>query len=150
MVRRITPQKSPAAAGLFVAICSDHGTKGRAGVAASVTMTCVTSPRIILRFMPTDILLVSMARALVEVAGMLLVGQGMLWIFGPRARDGNFVYDLFKKGTGPIIRVTRHITPRFVHDAHIGLVAFMLLLWIWLALGFAKRYLCVTQQVNCV
>ena len=39
--------------------------------------------------------------------------------------------DLFKKGTGPIIKATRIITPRFVHDSHVGLVAFMLLLWIW-------------------
>ena len=53
--------------------------------------------------MPTEILLVSIARALAEVAGMFMLGQGVLWIFGPRARDGNFVYDLFKKGTSPII-----------------------------------------------
>src|SRR5688572_30696494 len=99
--------------------------------------------------MPTDILLVTIARALVEVAGMLMLGQGILWIFGPKARDGNFIYDLFKMGTRPIIKVTRIITPRFVHDAHVGLVAFMLLLWIWLGLGYAKRYLCVTQQLSC-
>ena len=77
--------------------------------------------------MPTDILLVSIARALVEVAGMFLLGQGVLWIFGPKARDGNFVYDLFKKGTRPIIKLTRIITPRFVHDAHVGMVAFFFL-----------------------
>jgi hypothetical protein len=99
--------------------------------------------------MPTEFVLVSIARALVEVAGMLMLGQGLLWIFGPKARDGNFIYDLFKKGTGPIIKATRIITPRFVHDAHVGLVAFMLLLWIWLGLGYAKRYLCVTQQLSC-
>ena len=99
--------------------------------------------------MPTEILLVSIARALVEVAGMLMLGQGLLWVFGPRARDGNFVYDLFKKGTSPIIKAARFITPRFVHDAHIGLVAFLVLVWLWFGLAYAKRYLCVMQQVNC-
>ena len=99
--------------------------------------------------MPTDILLVSIARALVEVAGMFMLGQGILWIFGPKARDGNFVYDLFKMGTRPIVRATRAITPRFVHDAHIGMVSFILLVWLWLALAFAKRYLCVTQGIQC-
>ena len=99
--------------------------------------------------MPTDILLVTIARALVEVAGMLMVGQGILWIFGPRARDGNFVYDLFKKGTSPIVKLTRIVTPRFVHDAHIGFVAFFILVWLWLGLAFAKRHMCVMQGLQC-
>ena len=99
--------------------------------------------------MPTDILLLSIARALVEVAGLLLLGQGMLWLFGPKARDGNFIYDLFKLGTRPIIKVTRAISPRFVHDAHIGLLAFFILVWLWLGLAFAKRYLCVSQGLQC-
>ena len=99
--------------------------------------------------MPTDILLVSIARALVEVAGMLMMGQGILWIFGPKARDGNFVYDLFKMGTRPFIRVTRFITPRFVHDAHIGFVAFFILVWIWLGLALAKHHMCAAQGLQC-
>ena len=99
--------------------------------------------------MPTDILLVSIARALVEVAGMLLLGQGVLWLFGPKARDGNFVYDLFKMGTRPIVKVTRTIAPRFIHDAHIGLLAFFILVWLWLGLAVAKRYLCVSQGLQC-
>ena len=99
--------------------------------------------------MPADILLVSIARALVEVAGMLMMGQGILWIFGPKARDGNFVYDLFKTGTRPLIRVTRIITPRFVHDAHIGFVAFFILAWLWLGLAVAKHYMCAAQGLPC-
>jgi ABC-type uncharacterized transport system permease subunit len=99
--------------------------------------------------MPLDILLLTIVRALVEVAGAMMLGQGVLWLFGPRGRDGNFVYDLFKKGTSPIVKATRVITPRFVHDSHIGLVAFLLLIWIWFVLAFAKRYLCVTHGIQC-
>ena len=99
--------------------------------------------------MPTDILLISIARALVEVAGMFLLGQGVLWIFGPKARDGNFIYDLFKKGTLPIIKLTRAISPRFIHDAHIGLVAFFILACLWYGLAFWKRYLCALQNLQC-
>jgi hypothetical protein len=73
--------------------------------------------------MPLDILLLTIARALVEVAGMMLLGQGVLWLFGPKGRDGNFVYDLFKMGTRPIVKATRVITPRFVPDAHVGMVS---------------------------
>jgi hypothetical protein len=99
--------------------------------------------------MPIEILLVTIIRALVEVAGVMLLGQGVLWLFGPKGRDGNFVYDLFKMGTRPIIKATRVITPRFVHDAHIGFVSFFILAWVWLALAFAKRYLCVSQGIQC-
>ena len=99
--------------------------------------------------MPTDILLISIARALVEVAGLFLLGQGMLWLFGPKARDGNFIYDLFKKGTSPIIKLTRAISPRFIHDAHIWLVAFFFLAWMWVGLGLWKRYLCTLQNLQC-
>jgi hypothetical protein len=99
--------------------------------------------------MPTDILLVSIARAVVEVAGMLMLGQGVLWIFGPKARDGNFVYDLFKKGTAPVVKFTRIVTPRFVHDAHIPLVAFMLLVWLWIGLAIWRRHLCLSQGLQC-
>jgi hypothetical protein len=99
--------------------------------------------------MPTDILLVTIARALVEVAGTLMLGQGILWIFGPKARDGNFVYDLFKKGTRPIISFTRIITPRFIHDAHVGLVAFFILICLWMGLAIVKHNMCVAQGLQC-
>ena len=99
--------------------------------------------------MPTDILLISIARAVVEVAGMFMLAQGILWLFGPKARDGNFVYDLFKKGTAPVIKATRFITPRFIHDAHVGLVAFLLIVWLWFILAGWKRYLCVTRGLEC-
>lgn len=99
--------------------------------------------------MPIDILLVTIARSLVEVAGFFYIGQGVLWLFGPKARDGNFIYDLFKMGTRPLTRLTRAIAPRFVHDAHIGLLAFFILVWLWLGLAFVKRYLCVTQGLQC-
>jgi hypothetical protein len=99
--------------------------------------------------MPLDIFLVSAARALVEVAGMLLLGQGVLWLFGPKAREGNFVYDLLKLGTAPIVKFARLITPRFVHDGYIGVIAFLLLWWAWVGLGFWKRSLCLAQGVPC-
>jgi hypothetical protein len=99
--------------------------------------------------MPADILMVTIARALVEVAGTLLLGQGILWIFGPKARDGNFVYDLFKLGTRPIIAATRAITPRFIHDAHVGLVAFFFLVCLWMGLAIAKHNMCVAQGLQC-
>jgi len=40
---------------------------------------------------PTDILVIAMLRALVEVAGLMNVLRGLLWVFGPKARKGDFL-----------------------------------------------------------
>ena len=38
--------------------------------------------------------------------------------------------------TNPVIRAARWITPRMIMDSHIPVVAFVLVLWIWLAIVF--------------
>jgi len=77
-------------------------------------------------------------KALTEVAGVAFMGQGVLWVIAGAKRDRNMVYNLFKTVTSPVTRLTRAITPRIVIDAHIGLVAFFLLLVIWLVLTVFK------------
>ena len=100
--------------------------------------------------MPLDILLITVLRGLVEVAGMMLVGRGMLWLFGPRARQGNFVYDILTIGVKPFLRMTRKVTPRIVRDSHIPAATFFLLFWIWLGLGMAKAVMCAQRALQCV
>ena len=77
-------------------------------------------------------------KALTEIAGVAFLGQGVLWVIAGSKRDQNLVYKLFKTLTSPVTRVTRAITPRIVIDAHIGLVAFFLLVVIWLGLTVMK------------
>jgi hypothetical protein len=77
-------------------------------------------------------------KALTEVAGVAFLGQGVLWAIAGSKRDQNLVYKLFKTLTSPVTRVTRAITPRIIIDAHIGLVAFFLLMVIWLVLTAFK------------
>ena len=66
-----------------------------------------------------------------------------------QASDGNFIYDLFKKGTSPVTKLTRLITPRFIHDAHIGLVAFFILAWLWVGLAIARNHMCAARGLQC-
>ena len=77
-------------------------------------------------------------KALTEVAGVAFLGQGLLWVLAGAKRDQNIVYNLFKTVTSPVTRFTRAITPRVVIDAHIGLVAFFLLMVIWVVLTAFK------------
>lgn len=77
-------------------------------------------------------------KALTEVAGVAMIGQGVLWVLAGAKRDQNLVYGLFKTLTSPVMRATRWITPRVVLDQHMGLVAFFLLVVLWLALTAMK------------
>jgi uncharacterized protein YggT (Ycf19 family) len=99
--------------------------------------------------MPTELLLISMLRALVEVAGCFMLGQALLYVLAGRKRNDNFVYQLLALLTRPVIRLTRAITPRLVRNDHIPFVAFLLLLWLWIGLQMAKRYVCITQNLAC-
>ena len=77
-------------------------------------------------------------KALTEVAGVAMIGQGVLYAITGNKRDQNWVYGIFKSITSPVMKVTRWITPRVILDRHLGLVAFFLLLVLWLGLTVMK------------
>ena len=77
-------------------------------------------------------------KALTEVAGVAFLGQGVLWVIAGTKRHQNLFYNLFKTVTSPVTKATRAITPRLIVDAHIGLVAFFLLMVLWLVLTVVK------------
>ena len=77
-------------------------------------------------------------KALTEVAGVAFLGQGVLWVIAGSKRDQNLVYGIFRTITSPVMKVTRWITPRVVLDQHLGLVAFFLLIVLWLGLTVLK------------
>ncbi|MBW8370982.1 MAG: hypothetical protein K0M66_08405 [Thiobacillus sp.] len=99
--------------------------------------------------MPLDILLVSILRTLVEVAGFALLGQGALAVLAGKYREQNLFYRVLRTVTGPVVRAVRFITPRFILDAHIPVLTFFLLFWLWIVLAFAKRHLCGLHGLAC-
>jgi len=56
----------------------------------------------------------------------------------PGERDQNTFYVIFKTITSPVLKATRWITPRVILDRHLGLVAFFLLIVLWLGLTVMK------------
>src|SRR5688572_9586162 len=99
--------------------------------------------------MHAELLLLSILRALVEVTAFIMLGQAILFVLAGKARHQNFVYQMFGIVTKPAIKLTRFITPRFVRDDHIPIAAFLLLVWLWFGLAVAKRYVCVSQGLDC-
>ncbi|MBI2307367.1 MAG: hypothetical protein HYU78_08700 [Rhodocyclales bacterium] len=97
----------------------------------------------------TELLLVSVLRSLVEVAGFFLLGQGLLYVLAGASREKNGVYQLFRIVTRPVLRIVRFITPRLVIDRHIPVVAFFLLFWLWIALAYARRMICAANGLVC-
>jgi hypothetical protein len=99
--------------------------------------------------MPFDILLVSILRTLVEVAGFALLGQGALAILAGKYREQNAFYRVLRIVTRPVVSAVRVITPRFVIDAHIPTLTFFLLFWLWIVLAIVKRHLCGLHGLAC-
>jgi len=99
--------------------------------------------------MPLDLLIVTLLRRLVEVAGFFLLGQGVLALLAGKQRQQNLFYSVLQVVTTPIIKVVRYVSPRQVIDAHIPLLTFFVLFWLWIALAFAKRSLCAAHGLQC-
>ena len=91
--------------------------------------------------MSPELFVVSTLRALVEVAGLFLLGQGALYLLAGRGRERNAIYLFFRLATRPLLGLVRQITPKIVVDRHLPFVAFFLLFWLWIALALAKRLL---------
>ena len=100
--------------------------------------------------MPTELLIFVIVKALLELAGLFLFGQGVLYVLAGKNRDANFFYGLFKVLTSPVMKFTRLVTPGAIVDRHIPYVAFLLVLWAWLFLVFwLLPEMCGSGAVDC-
>jgi hypothetical protein len=88
------------------------------------------------------LMLLDILKAVLEVAGLALLGQGLLFLFAGTKRDRNVIYQAFVTVTRPVLRVTRFVTPRVVLDRHIGLVAFLLVVLAWFFVLIEKQAVC--------
>jgi hypothetical protein len=91
------------------------------------------------------LIVIVILKALAEIAGLTLLGQGVLYLLAGAGREQNVFYRTIKIITSPIVRVTRLITPRFVVDVHVPFVAFFLVAGIWVALTVEKLVQCHSQ-----
>lgn len=96
-----------------------------------------------------ELMVISVLRALVEVAGMFLLGQGVLYLFAGTSRERNVVYKVFQIVTGPVVKAVRFITPRIIVDRHVPIVAFFLLFWLWIVLAYVRRIVCDANGLVC-
>ncbi len=99
--------------------------------------------------MPVDLVLIALARGLIEVAGFSLIGQGLLALLSGKQRHDNVFYRILATVTRPAIWAVRKIASRIIIDAHIPLLTFFLLFWLWVVLTQVKHHLCNLHGLAC-
>ena len=90
----------------------------------------------------------SVLKLLAEIALLALAGQWLLGLLAGARREQNVFYQLLQVVTRPVVAGARFITPKLVIDRHLPLVAFLVLLFVWLAATLAKINICLRIGVE--
>jgi hypothetical protein len=85
--------------------------------------------------------LISALRAVVEMLGMCLIGQGILYVLAGRERSGNRIYQLFDLITRPPRRIVATILPVSSNGIVIGTLTTVIALILWLGLAYVRKFL---------
>jgi uncharacterized protein YggT (Ycf19 family) len=96
-----------------------------------------------------ELLILGALRALVEVAMLFLIGQGLLALLAGSRRHTNTIYTVFVIVTGPVLKIVRKIAPPQIIDKHLPFVAFFLLFWLWIGLAWLKKIYCEANLLQC-
>jgi hypothetical protein len=99
--------------------------------------------------MPAELFIVLVLKALVEITGMFMVGQGVLYLFAGNSRHQNFIYQLFSKATSPVMKLARFVSPKVIADRHVWIVALAILFWAWVILLYFKYQVCLEYPAQC-
>jgi hypothetical protein len=84
--------------------------------------------------------LISSLRAIIEMLGLCLLGQGFLYVIAGRQRAGNRIYLLFDLITKAPRRIVATLLPRSASDLLVGTLTFAIVLIVWLGLAFVRKF----------
>ncbi|HMN91626.1 MAG TPA: YggT family protein [Hydrogenophaga sp.] len=94
------------------------------------------------------LLIITIVKAVVEIALMALLGRFILgWLAGER-RESNLIYQVLSVLVRPVLGLARLLSPRVVLDRHVPLVAFLLLGFAWVFALAAKVDACLRVGVD--
>lgn len=85
--------------------------------------------------------LISALRATVEMLGLCLIGQGILYLIAGGKRGNNRIYQLFDLITLPPRQLLAKLLPGAPSPLTVGVLTFMLLLFLWIGLAFARKFI---------
>lgn len=86
---------------------------------------------------------VTTVKLIAEIALLALLGQWLLGLLAGAKRDKNLFYQILQIMGKPFVVVARYVSPRFVLERHLPLVAFLLLAFVWLGVTILKIQTCL-------
>ena len=96
-----------------------------------------------------ELQLLTVVRALAEIAGLFLLAQGALFLLAGGTRDKNVIYQLFRIVTRPVTSLTRLMMPKWAPDKLIPYTAFLLLFALWILLAYVRLTICTSHGLTC-
>ncbi len=87
--------------------------------------------------------LVTTIKLVAEIALLALLGQWLLGLLAGAKRDKNIFYQLLEIMGRPFVMVARLVSPKFVVERHLPLVAFLMLAFVWLGVTILKIQTCL-------
>ena len=93
---------------------------------------------------------VTTVKLIAEIALLALAGQWLLGLLAGAKRDKNIFYQILQIMCRPFIALARVVTPKFVLERHLPLVAWLMLAFIWVGATVLKIQTCMEIGVaNC-
>lgn len=92
--------------------------------------------------------LANVIKLIAEIALMALLGQWLLGLLAGARKEQNLFYQILEIIGRPFVRAARLLTPKLVLDRHVPLVAFCLLLFVWLGATIYKIQTCIRIGVE--
>jgi hypothetical protein len=89
------------------------------------------------------LLAVVIAKSLIELSLMFIIGRFLLGLLAGAKRDTNVFYQLLDVASKPALWLTRKISPRLILDQHIPLATSSWLLIAWVLVLQLKIELCL-------
>ena len=91
---------------------------------------------------------VSTIKLIAEVALLALFGQWILGLLAGAKKDQNLFYQILQIVGKPFVLVARAISPRQIIDRHVPFVAFLLLVFVWIAVTILRIRTCLQIGVE--
>ena len=90
----------------------------------------------------------STLKLIAEIALLALFGQWVLGMLAGAKKDSNLFYQILQIVGKPFVVATRFITPKQIIDRHVPLVAFLLLLFVWVGSTLMEIRICLEIGVE--
>jgi hypothetical protein len=90
----------------------------------------------------------STLKLIAEIALLALFGQWVLGLLAGAKKDSNLFYQILQIVGKPFVVAARFITPKQIIDRHVPLVAFLLLLFVWIGSTLMRIRICLEIGVE--